>query len=158
MQTLVLSFAQVLEYRLYRLDNASTQIFGSQGRPIDKRMKRFRDVAANFVALDCSRPLTLLKFLEDIRVGFSRAYVSEEMAFVTLGRLVSKEAVRLYSFYMSPDTRTKHTAGTVSWPGLLRTHLQRYLADAVLSEAANKSNANLSAAEERQKSLWRPFG
>lgn len=59
------------------------------------------------------------------------------MELVMFGRLVSKEAGRLYSFYVSASVRVNRTVGTFPWPRLVQTHLQRYLTYFVLMESAN---------------------
>lgn len=114
-----------MDYRIYRLENTSNQIYGSKGARIDKQLKRFRDLATDFAILDGSRRITLLKFLKDIRIGFNDAYVSEGMALSILGRLFEKESGRLYSFYVSADVRMNRSAVTFPWPGLIQTYVQR---------------------------------
>lgn len=98
MHRLVPSLAKVVDFRRYRLNSTSTQVFGIQETCIDTHLKWFRDVAADFVMFVGSRPITLLKFFKHTKMGLYEAHVSESMDVVMFGRLVPKEASCLYSF------------------------------------------------------------
>lgn len=74
---------------------------------------------------DGSRSITLPKFLKDTRNGFNEAYVSKGIALVKFERLVSKKADRLCSSHVSADVQVTRTTGSLSWPDLVQTHLQR---------------------------------
>lgn len=70
------AFEKIVSYRLYRLENTSTQVFGSQETCIDKQLKQFREFAADFAFCDGARPITLSEFLKDIRTGSEEFSVS----------------------------------------------------------------------------------
>lgn len=59
--TLVPSFAKAVDCCLCRSENMSAQVVRSQGIRIDKHLKLFRDVVADFSMFDGSRPITFLK-------------------------------------------------------------------------------------------------
>lgn len=67
------SFAKVTDYRLHCLEKRSTQVLGTHGTRIDKQLKRLRHVAADSAIFDGYCPVTLLKFPNGIRIGFSKA-------------------------------------------------------------------------------------
>lgn len=52
--------------------------------------------------------------MNDVRIGLTKAYVSEGMVVVMLGLLVTEEAGRLYSSHVSADARMNCTPGTES--------------------------------------------
>lgn len=55
--------AKVVENCLYRLENFSAQLFGSQKTRIDKKLRHFSEVAKDLLIFDGSFPTALLKYL-----------------------------------------------------------------------------------------------
>lgn len=83
---------------------------------------------------DGSCPVTLLKFIRDVRISFNEVFVSDGVALVMFGRLLSKKAGRLHSSYVSANIWASRAARMVSWSVLIQTYLQRYLTDSALTK------------------------
>lgn len=80
--------------------------------------------------------MTILKFVDNIRVGFNKAFVPQGIALSMFGSPFEREAERFYSSYISAGVRMNRKGGTVS-SGVIQTYTQRYLKDLVFKEAAN---------------------
>lgn len=116
----MLSLPKVMGYRQYRIESLSAQVLGSQETHFDKQFKRLRDVAANFSTFNGSRSIALFKFVEEIRTSLNESHASKSVTSIMLGRPISMEAGRLYSFYVSADVPVSRITGTKSWPELIQ--------------------------------------
>lgn len=114
------------------------QVFGSQGTRIEKHLRPFRDVAANVSMFGGSRPVTLFRFFKNIRTGFNKVYVSEVIALVMSGSLLSKNDGRLYKFILRLRERPDEPHSRYGFVALLQKYLQRYLTDSILTDSANR--------------------
>lgn len=69
---LLLVFPKFVNYRLYGLEVVFSHVFGSEKILVDKQLEHFRDMNSEFLKFDGSRPMALLKFFKDLRIGLTK--------------------------------------------------------------------------------------
>lgn len=135
--SLLTEFRNVIDYRLYRLEDMSQFFSEHDAGRIGKYVNRCRRIRPTMANFDGSNPIELLPFLKDVRITFNAQHLNESAVARVIAHFLERDAERLYtSFTMSAirgaGFRTSHS---ITWPGLVNALIRRYLTDDVLDAA-----------------------
>ena len=132
---MIQEFSDVANYRMYRLDNTSQFVTSGNAGRIEKCVQRCRGIRPTTRSFDGTDAIQLLPFLKDIRISFNAQHLTEGVAVRVFAHFLEHDAERLYTSYTMRGLRAGQLHDDISWPGLVKRFIKRYLTDDVLGEA-----------------------
>ena len=142
MRTMVHQFAQLVDYRLYRLTNTSPRITERETRNLYDTRKKLDLRYPNINKFSGSEPLDLFAFVADLRDALDSFSQSEGAGVLLLGHYLEGEARSLFSAHTRPGAATKQERLRGTWPYIVHGLLEEFLTDDLLrAELKVVSNA-----------------
>ena len=129
------SFARVIDYRRYRLDNTEPVPNGAELRHLYRLKLQIDGLYPTLGTYSGAKPISLLEFLSTLKEAFNAYGTSEAVAVRALAYFLAKEAKDVYQAQVNPGALDSRDALEATWPYVTNALIRRFLADDILQSA-----------------------
>jgi len=135
LSTIVQPFANVCDYRYYRLNDMSSVPTEKELKYLYKTVDKAKSYQPGLTAFDGSDPIALFEFLSLYKKAMNNLGKSEGIAVRALANLLTDDARDAYDIQVTSDFAVLDGPSTDSWPHVVQYLLETFISDDVLQQA-----------------------